>query len=126
MSMQQYCPQFASTLRESIKKITDWGAHYYTGAKSWYPTPDNALKLQDVPIMEKGTPVKLDIKQVEEMRTWAHVFGRAVRQKSNRQQTTMASAGTMPSYVYDRMEHQSVASVSHFAFVFDLFPCVSI
>ena len=114
MSMQQYCVQFASTLRESIKRITKWGVHYYTGAESWYPTPDNSPSLEEVPTMIKGSGVKMDLRKTEEMRTWAHVFGRAVRQKTNRQQTTMASAGTLPSYVYDVRDQQSENSVSLF------------
>ena len=68
-------------------------------------------------MMTKGTAVKMDITKVEEMRSWAHIYGRAVRQKTNRQQTTMASAGTMPTYVYDRMEQlneNTVASLTNF------------
>jgi len=36
------------------------------------------------------------------MRDWAQTFGAAVRQRSVRQETTMARAGTLPSYLYQR------------------------
>jgi len=45
------------------------------------------------------------------MRDWAQSFGAAVRQRSVRQETTMARAGTLPSYLYQR-EVQPGESVS--------------
>ena len=39
---------------------------------------------------------------VQVMRDWAQTFGAAVRQRSVRQETTMARAGTLPSYLYQR------------------------
>ena len=45
--MQQYCRQFGSTVRESIKRISKWSAHCYTG-KNWYQPPDKAINLKDM------------------------------------------------------------------------------
>ena len=39
---------------------------------------------------------------VQVKRGWAQTFGAAVRQRSVRQETTMARAGTLPSYLYQR------------------------
>ena len=36
------------------------------------------------------------------MRDWAPTFGAAARQRSVKQETTMARAGTLPSYLYQR------------------------
>ena len=49
--MQQYCRQFGSTVKESIKKISKSRAHYYTG-KNWYQPPNNAINLKDMPLFE--------------------------------------------------------------------------
>ena len=43
--MQQYCRQFGSNVKESIKRISKWRVHYYTG-KNWYQPPDNAINLE--------------------------------------------------------------------------------
>ena len=37
------------------------------------------------------------------MRDWAQSYGAAVRQRSVRQETTMAKAGTLPGYMYGNM-----------------------
>lgn len=39
---------------------------------------------------------------IQSMRDWAPTFGAAARQRSVRQQTTMATVGTLPSYLYHR------------------------
>ena len=57
--MQQYCGQFGSTVKESIKRISKWSAHYYTG-KNWYQPPDNAINLKDMSLFEKETIKKLE------------------------------------------------------------------
>ena len=36
------------------------------------------------------------------MREWAHAYGAAVRQRSVRQETTIARAGTLPVFLYQR------------------------
>ena len=112
MSMQQYCMQFGDSLKESIKKITSWSANYYTGAPSYYPLPENAPRLADIPMMKRGPAVHMDRYKIEEMRVWDRVHGRVVRQRSTRQQTTMAPAGTLPSYVYEIREQANENSVS--------------
>ena len=52
LSMQKYCRKFGSTVKESIKRISKWSAHYYT-RKNWYQSPDNAINLKDIPLFEK-------------------------------------------------------------------------
>ena len=62
---------------------------------------DNAINLKDMPLFEKKTIKKLEYSKIEVVRNWATVNGKAVRQWSNRQQTTMAVAGTLPMSVYE-------------------------
>lgn len=38
----------------------------------------------------------------QRMKEWAHPFGAAVRERTVRQETTMAIAGTLPSFLYQR------------------------
>ena len=67
--MQQYCRQFGSTVKESIKKISKWSAHYYT-EKNLYQTPNNAINLKDMPLFEKETIKKLEHSKIEIMRKY--------------------------------------------------------
>ena len=110
LSMQQYCCQFGSTVKESMKRISRWSAHYYTG-KNWFQPPDNAIYLKDMPLFEKETIKKLEHSKIEIMRNWAAVNGKAVRQRPNRQQTTMAAAGTIPMSIYKIEKTENINQV---------------
>ena len=46
-------------------------------------------------MFEKETIKKLEHSKIEIIRNWAAVNGKTVRQRSNRQQTTMVAAGTI-------------------------------
>ena len=98
--MQQYCRQFGSSVKESIKRISKWSAHCYTG-KNWYQPPDKAINLKDMPFFEKQTIKKLEHSKVEIMRNWATVNGKAVPQRLSRQQVTKTAAGTLPMSMYE-------------------------
>ena len=41
------------------------------------------------------------------MRDYSRAYGAAVRQRTNRQETTMARHGTMPEVIYERHLHNS-------------------
>ena len=64
LSMQQYCRQFGSTVKESIKEISKWSARYYTG-KYWYQPQDDAINLKDMPLFENKTIKKLEQSKIE-------------------------------------------------------------
>ena len=53
-----------------------------------------------MPLFEKETIKKLEHSKIEIMRNWATVNRKAVRQPLNRQQATMAFAGTLPMSMY--------------------------
>ena len=82
-----------------------------TNPKSWYPVPERAMFLSAIPAMQPLLPVPMAPQRVQNMRDCAQTFGAAVRQCSVRQETTMARAGTLPSYLYQR-EVQPGESVS--------------
>ena len=111
--MQQYCRQFGSTVKESIKRISKCSAQYYTG-KNWYQPPDNAINLKDMLLFEKETIKKIEHSKIKIMRNWATVNGKAIRQRSNRQQTTMASAGTLPMSMYEIEKTENINPVTVF------------
>ena len=116
LSMQQYCQQFGTTLKECIKRISAWGAYYFTRESSYYPLPDTAIPLRELPVMSRIPVPRLTTIQEEEMRNWARMYGRAVRQRTGRQQTTMAKAGTLPSYLYEVASSTPVNDVRHIKF----------
>ena len=78
------------------------GAFYYTSPKSWYPVPDHAASLTDIPLALQLPPTAITAQDARRMKEWAHTFGVTVCQRTVRQETTMARAGTLPSFLYRR------------------------
>lgn len=77
--------------------------YYYTSEKSsWYPDPEHEIPLATLPSLPQIPVAKLSEKAVEEMRNYALTYGAAVRQRTNRQETTMARHGTMLEMIYQR------------------------
>ena len=103
-TMITYAQSFSIAIKESIKAVTKWGAHYFTSRDTWYPLPDSAISLSELQFPKKSTtsvvkhPLTSD--QKREMREWASSNGAVVRQRSCRQETTMARAGTLPENAY--------------------------
>jgi hypothetical protein len=45
-TMLQYARSFSSSIKESVKALTNWSAFYYTSNQAcWYPPPESGLKL---------------------------------------------------------------------------------
>ena len=97
-----YARNFGNAAKESLKRMTHWAAIYFTNPKSWYPVPERAMFLSAMPVIQPLPAVPMTPQCVQVMRDWAQTFGAAVRQHSVRQETTMARAGTLPSYLYQR------------------------
>ena len=82
--------------------------YYYTGEKnSWYPDPEHEIHLATLPSIPRLPAAKLSEKAVEEMRNYTSTYGAAVRQTTNRQETTMARHRTMPEMFSQRKLHIS-------------------
>ena len=74
---------------------------------SWYPGTEQDIPrpcLLSIPSLKN---VKRSEKEVEEMRDYSRAHGAAVRQTTNRPETTMARHGTMPEVIYQGHLHIS-------------------
>ena len=98
----QYARDLGSTAKEGLKRTTSWSAYYYTSRGSWYPLPERSLGLFDIPPMEQPPVGKASHDEMAMMREWCKTYGASVRQRSVRQETTMAKAGTLPDYLYQK------------------------
>ena len=89
-------------MKESVKHATSWAAYYHTSRRSWYPKPDTTVSLHNVPLMMPLSVVNLPVSDCDLLRNWASAYGAAVRQRTVRQETTMAKHGTLPEFLYQR------------------------
>ncbi|XP_066920118.1 uncharacterized protein [Clytia hemisphaerica] len=118
-TLVSYAQSFASSVKESIKSATEWSAHYFTSRERWYPLPNTVLSLSDLDFPKRAKRNQgLTREQKREMREWASINGAVVRQRSGRQETTMARAGTLPENAYyeelrpNNNEHNSTTKSS--------------
>ena len=102
MSMMEYCRSFGLTMKESVKRVTHWAAYYHTSRKSWYPKPEETVPFSKVPLIKPLPVVDMSKPNCNIMRDWASAYGAAVRQRTVRQETTMAKHSTLPEYIYQR------------------------
>lgn len=108
LSKKEYCRDFGNTIKETTKRLSSSTFYYFTSEKnSWYPEPEHDIPLPCLPSIPPLPNVKLSEKEVEEMRNYSRTYGAAVRQRTNRQETTMARHGTMPEIIYQRHLHIS-------------------
>ena len=100
-TLLQYAQNLANTVYESIKRVVQWAAYYYTHEKSYYPVVCQATPLNALPLMTHLKPAtKLNDREREMMLEWAANNGKAVRQRTVRQETTKFKAGTLPLNMY--------------------------
>ena len=106
VTVAQYCRDFATTLKENIKRLHPSTAFYYHTSlkKSWYQAPTISSDSYTPIVRNTPTtkPAEMSPEDQEKMISWAHEFGQAVRQLSNRQTTTMKKMGTLPDYMATR------------------------
>ena len=98
----QYAHDFSSTAKESPKRAKAWSAYYYTSRWSWYPVPERSLGLFEILSMSQASVVKASKDEISMMREWATAHGSSVRQRTVRQETTMARVGTLPDFLYQK------------------------
>ena len=72
------------------------GAYYHISRKTLYPKPDESIPLSKVPITKLLSPVKLLANECEIKQNCATSYGAAVRQRTVREETTMAKQGSLP------------------------------
>ena len=92
----QYARDFGSTAKESLKGTIAWSAYYYTGRGPWYPVMSQRDRLFEILSMSQTSAVKASKDEISMMREWARAHGSSARQRSVRQETATARAGTLP------------------------------
>ena len=51
ISMMEYVRSFGLTMKELIKRVTQWVTFHHTGRKSWHPKPEETKPFSKVPLM---------------------------------------------------------------------------
>ena len=75
----------------------------------WYSLPENKMKLEEL----KFPKQKKKKERNREMREWASSNGAVVRQRSGRQETTMARSKTLSKKHITKNSNQSVMSTKN-------------
>ena len=102
----QYARNLSNTVYESIKRVVVCSAYYYTHAKSYYPVLQQSTPLNVIPkLYHLKAQRQLNQREKDLMIEWAATNGKAVRQRSVRQETTMFKAGTLPLNMYRSSEY---------------------
>ena len=66
--------------------------------------PDRAASLFDIPVAPQLPPAVITSQDSQFMKGWTHTFGAGLRQRTVRQGTTMARAGTLPNFIFYQRE----------------------
>ncbi len=100
-TISQYAKCLSNNVYESLKRTIPWSATYFTHPKSYYPVLEKSLSLYNIPKLGHLKPDnKLTPSQVIEMREWASMHGKAVKQRTVRQDNTKCRSGTIPLNMY--------------------------
>ena len=94
---------FDTISKESLMRITKWGAKYFT-----HPSPYNPFK--DVRFMTPLPPDELSKGEEQAMKDWLENY-RSVRQRAVRSETTKDKAGTPPPAVFSNANPNATARV---------------
>ena len=100
-TLLQYAQNPANTVYESMKRVVQWAAYYYTPEKSYDSVVSQGTPLDALARMTHLKPGrKLNDREREVMLEWAANNGKAVRQRTVRQETIKFKAGTLPLNMY--------------------------
>ena len=95
-TLYEYAVMFGTSVEEAVKRVSKWAAAYYTHPNSYYKLPtSHAVSLPRIKI-PKPTSQEITRNEQAEMRAWAKMHGKSVRQRNVRQDNTMDRAGTLP------------------------------
>jgi len=90
-----------NSMYESIKRITNWAAYYFTNPISYYPVPETTIALKEISkLPHLGKTRRLNWNEQQMMREWAVQHGKSFRQRTVRQETTKFKADTLPLNMY--------------------------
>ena len=105
----QYATDFGTILKKSLKRITKWGAKYFTHPSSYYPVPQTGMAFKDVRFMTPLPPDELSKGEEQTMKDWLENY-RPVRQRTVRSQTPKDKI-TLPPAVYSNANPNATARV---------------
>ena len=110
------CAQdFIRAVIESVKRQTLCGYHYFTSQKrTGYETPSGLMKVNELPKLNRNKICKMSDNQMKALLTFRERFGKGVRQRSVRSDTTKHNAGTLPINLY--MNNPNATSWNKIAF----------
>ena len=92
----QYSQDFGTITKESLKRITKWGAKYFTHDKSYHPVPQTSMEFANNNFIQPllAEEISPETELVEKYRP--------VRQRTVREETTKDKAGALPPAVYSK------------------------
>ena len=92
---------FCTSFEEAVKRVSKWAAIYYTHPNSSYKLPtSHAVSLSCIKI-PKPTSQKITRNKEAEMRVWAKMHAKSIRQRNVKQDDTMDWARTLPLNLYE-------------------------
>ena len=111
-TMLEHSRDFASTVREGIKRTHPNGVFYYHTSESRGPEKTSYIdpKHNPQPLKQKFISfprcprIKMEKADIALMHDWANEVGKPVRQRSARQETTKKKCGTLPLGMYQRKQ----------------------
>ena len=98
----EFARSLGNTIKETLKRSTSWSAFYYTKSTSYYPEAKNSLNFRDIPTMKPLPATEMSLAHVSLMRDWALEHGKAVKQRTVRQDHTKYRPGTLPLNLYQK------------------------
>ena len=103
-TMLDFSLHFPRCTTELLKKVTDIPFNYFTNpGATYYLQPsmkDVTVKFSELAMLPKPRKGCLTQKQLAELRQWASINGRSVRQNTTRNFSTKDKPGTLPLNVY--------------------------
>ena len=94
--LYEYAIIFGSSVEEAVKWVSKWAVAYYTHPNSYYKLPTSNAVSSPRTKIAKPTSQEISRNEQAEMRAWAKMRGKSVRQQHVRQDNTMDMAGTLP------------------------------
>ena len=97
----QYSQHFGTITKESLKRITKWGAQYFTHDKSYYPFPQTRMEFANINFMQPLLLEEISLETETAMKELVEKYC-PVRQRTVRGETTKDKAGALPPAVYSK------------------------
>ena len=100
-SALNYSQDFGTIVKESLKRITNWFAKYFTHDRSYYRVPDTSMPLSALSTMALPAVQRVTKEDEAVMKDY-----RPVRQRTVRSETIKDKAGALPPAVYSQAKQK--------------------